>query len=232
MAAPGRGTVFAMNGIILTCTDLVEFVDAAQRTQGTGYPVVAIDRLLHINPPKMQQELLRALEQAPQADTVLVAMGFCGGVWDGVCLDRRVVIPRVDDCVSMLLTTGDDYNPSCKEQGHMYVFVPEPLKYAANKMIDDYLAAEPRFARQDRNALFHQWFDHYYHLDVIDHGVLDVYSEEYVTAAQECADQMEAELGFVPGSNLLLEKLVSGRWDRQFLVAQPGQTIRHSDFFE
>jgi phosphoribosylformimino-5-aminoimidazole carboxamide ribotide isomerase len=29
----------------------------------------------------------------------------------------------------------------------------------------------------------------------------------------------------------LLEKLVSGKWDEQFIVARPGHLIRHGDFF-
>ena len=43
---------------------------------------------------------------------------------------------------------------------------------------------------------------------------------------------MHVSLDYVQGSNLMLEKLVGGRWDRQFLVAEPGHLIRHGDFFE
>lgn len=53
----------------------------------------------------------------------------------------------------------------------------------------------------------------------------------YVEAAQENADVMKVALDYVEGSNHLLEKLVSGRWDEQFLVAEPGHLIRHADFF-
>lgn len=49
--------------------------------------------------------------------------------------------------------------------------------------------------------------------------------------AQKNADVMNVALDYVEGSNLLLEKLVSGRWDEQFLVAEPGHLIRHGDFF-
>jgi hypothetical protein len=50
-------------------------------------------------------------------------------------------------------------------------------------------------------------------------------------AAQENADQINATLDYVEGSNRLLEKLVSGRWDEQFIVAEPGHKIKHGDFF-
>ena len=47
----------------------------------------------------------------------------------------------------------------------------------------------------------------------------------------ENADMIHAALDYVQGSNRILEKLVSGEWDEQFLVAEPGHLIRHGDFF-
>ncbi|WP_329887809.1 DUF1638 domain-containing protein [Pseudoramibacter sp. HA2172] len=38
-------------------------------------------------------------------DTVLVAQGYCGGVWEGIAARQKIVIPRFDDCVSIALTT-------------------------------------------------------------------------------------------------------------------------------
>lgn len=43
---------------------------------------------------------------------------------------------------------------------------------------------------------------------------------------------IHAALDYVQGSNRILEKLVSGEWDEQFLVAEPGHLIRHGDFSE
>lgn len=51
-------------------------------------------------------------------------------------------------------------------------------------------------------------------------------------AAKVDADRIRAELAYVDGSNLLLEKLLSGRWDRQFFVAEHGTTIRQGAFFD
>lgn len=75
------------------------------------------------------------------------------------------------------------------------------------------------------------FFDNYHYLDIVDTGLNDCYSEEYVMKAQINADAMNVALDYAEGSNLLLEKLVSGRWDEQFLVAEPGHLIRHGDFF-
>jgi hypothetical protein len=35
----------------------------------------------------------------------------------------------------------------------------------------------------------------------------------------------------LPGSNRVLEKLITGRWDDQFMVKAPGEIITRDDFF-
>jgi hypothetical protein len=56
--------------------------------------------------------------------------------------------------------------------------------------------------------------------------------EKYVEAAQEEADRIHMALGYVEGGIHLLEKLVAGEWNEQFLVAEKGHLIKHGDFFE
>lgn len=217
-----------MSRVILSCSFLRYFVDAAQEAMGTAHEVIEVDRALHAEPSDMR-ERIADIERAlpPEVDTLLVAMGFCGGAWDSVTFGRRVVIPRVDDCVSMLLQCGDAYAPNLKEPGHMYMASPDK-----DDFIFEVKGDMPEYKGFSEERLFDMFFSGYHHLDVVDTGLTDCYSEEYATAAQANADRINADLGYVEGSNRMLEKLVSGRWDEQFLVAEPGQTIRHRDFFE
>lgn len=80
------------------------------------------------------------------------------------------------------------------------------------------------------SMIFNSMFANYTNVDIIDTGVYDCYSEEYVIQAQQNADLIRSVLGYVEGSNLLLEKLVSGQWDQQFIVAEPGQLLSNQDF--
>lgn len=71
----------------------------------------------------MKGHILQALSSLPSdVDTVLVAMGFCGGSWQDVSCSKTLVIPRVADCVALTLTTPEQYAPALKEPGHMYLF--------------------------------------------------------------------------------------------------------------
>lgn len=221
-----------MNACILTCSSLTEFVAHAQEAMRTAWPVVEADRNLHAEPSAMEEAVLRLIrELPPEYDTVLVSMGFCGGVWDHVTAERRMVIPRVDDCVSLLLQVDDRFIPNRKEPGHLYLYETDPRDFSALTLMRDSSRLDEDLKKVDPELLFHMWFDNYRHMDIIDTGFNDCYSEEYVTAAQANADQINADLDYVPGGNRMLEKLVSGQWDQQFIVAEPGQTILHGDFF-
>lgn len=218
-----------MSAIILSCSSLKDYVEAAQKKENTNIPVRYLDRKYHMEPKQMREKIIEAERNLPEdVDTVLVAMGFCRGSWDQVTFSRRVVIPRVDDCISLLLQKTDDCVPNLKEMGHMYMVETDPDNFDMEKLCTD---LPKEFGGFDAEELYHMFFDNYHYLDIVDTGLNDCYSEEYVMKAQINADAMNVALDYVEGSNLLLEKLVSGRWDEQFLVAEPGSLIRHGDFF-
>lgn len=87
-------------------------------------------------------------------------MGFCGGSWDQVTAPCRIVIPRVDDCVSLLLQRGDGYVPNLKEMGHLYLYekdVSESLFTRIGENVDPEMADE----------MIDMYFGNYHHLDIM-----------------------------------------------------------------
>ena len=85
--------------------------------------MVELDRKYHAEPSRMREHILKTLSGLPSdVDTVLAAMGFCGGSWQNVSCTRTLVIPRAADCVALALVTRERYSPDLKEPGHMYLF--------------------------------------------------------------------------------------------------------------
>ena len=78
--------------------------------------------------------------------------------------------------------------------------------------------------------VFDMWFKDYKSVDIIDTGVYDCHSSTYLTCAENSASLINCPLAFVPGSNIILEKLVSGRWDSQFIIASAGDVLHKEDF--
>lgn len=219
-----------MNTIILACTSMLSAVAKAQAACGTSYPVMEIDKKYHVEPSDMGEQILFMLESLPEeVDTVLVAMGFCGGAWQGISCKKRIVIPRVSDCVSMFLVTEDRFDSDLKEMGHMYLFGDREEGFTVHSIYEN---MKEEYSPETVDFMFERYFEYYYHLDIIDNGLYDCYDIDYVEKAQMDADRIHAELGYVEGSNILLEQLVSGNWDEKFAVYQPGEQITQSSFYE
>lgn len=212
--------------VILSCSSLADYVRQAQENMGTNFPVALLDKRYHVEPKDMREQILSAIDELSKAhDTIMVAMGFCGGSWDQVIAPCRIVIPRVDDCVTILLQRGDACQTNLKAMGHLYVYEREPgesLFFRIGEDVDEEMLDE----------LIEMYFGNYRYLDIIDTGYNDCYSESYVAAAQAEADRIHLSLDYVEGGIRILEKLVAGQWDEQFLVAEKGHLIRHGDFFD
>lgn len=214
--------------VILSCSSLLLHVEAAQTKMHTRFPVVNLDRRLHAEPKRMRSSILETLDALPPScETVLAAMGYCGGSWNHIPLSRRVVIPKVDDCITLLLHTDDTPHGNLKEAGHMYFRDCDTGAYSIEGMKEEICRT---YGMEFGTSIFGSWFQNYTNADIIDTGVYDCYSEEYVTEAQKNADLIRCSLGYVEGSNRILEKLVSGQWDAQFIVLESGQEMTEQDF--
>ena len=216
--------------IILSCQFLKHHLDRAQEKMGTDIPVIELDTTLHREPEKMRERILEEISRIPpEYDTILVSMGFCGGSWKNVVTDRRVVIPRLDDCITLLLTTDDTWQPNLKEKGCMYMTDNKNKDMTIPSMLE---SAIQEYGEKKGRLYFDVMFQAYSRVAVIDTGAFDSYDPEYLAYAQEAADLINGSLEHVPGSNMILEKLVSGNWDQQFLVLSPGEIMEEADLFK
>lgn len=178
----------------------------------------------------MREHILHTLARlSSDIGTILVAIGFCGGSWQYVSCSKTLVIPRIADCVALALTTPKRYAPDLKEPGHMYLFGSGDTGFSVRAIYESLL---DQYDIEMADIVFDMYLEHYYHLGIIDNGLYDCYDLNYVEQAQADAERIHAELDFVPGSNLLLEKLVSGNWDEQFLVVRPNTAITQGKFFD
>ena len=218
-----------MNAVILACSSMARQVAAAQRKMGTDYPVRCVDRRYHAEPKEMRLKLIEALGGlAGEFDTVLVAMGFCGGSWESVRAPLRVVAPRADDCITLLLNTDGAPHENLKEPGHIYIRDTDTGRYSLEGLRESVCE---RYGREHGLALFDKWFASYTHADIIDTGTYDSRAEDFLAQARRGAEIARCELRHVPGGNVVLEKLVSGDWDDLFVVAEAGETLTREMFF-
>ena len=214
--------------MIVACDTLQLHVEAAQEKMGTHYEVLLLDSRLHAQPEKMNEAVFEAIAGLPaQVDTVLLAMGLCGGSVSGRPFPRRTVIPKVDDCITLLLHKDQTWHPNLKACGHFYLTDTLEGRLSIGNM---HRRLTEEYGEEDGGDIFHMWFANYKSVDIIDTGAYPCRSAAYVEKAKRQAALVNCPLTYVDGSNLLLEKLVSGRWDHQFIVAEKGQVLEQAAF--
>lgn len=54
--------ICSTNTVILACTSLLLYVEAAQKKAGTDFEVVELNRSLHEYPAKMRERIIEAME--------------------------------------------------------------------------------------------------------------------------------------------------------------------------
>lgn len=215
--------------LVLCCTSLRSHLDAAQRKMGTGLPVRELDWACHTEPTLLHDTLVEIMRTLPHGvTTVLSCVCACGGVWEGIRLPCRTVLPRVDDCVTLLLQTDDTLRPDVKLAGHIYFRDSDRGEHSVAGFKDDICR---RYGMEIGTSIFGSFMQDYTNADMIDTGAYDCYDEAFVAEMQQCADLIRCDLDYVTGSNRMLEKLVSGRWDSQFLVRETGHIMADRDFF-
>ena len=77
-----QNTALPGKTVIVVCDAMLLHLQAAQEKMGTSFPVVEIDRKLHVEPKRMCQEMKRVLAPLGQAyDTILLRRraGWRGG---------------------------------------------------------------------------------------------------------------------------------------------------------
>lgn len=216
-----------MNAAIIVCSTLTNHVKAAQKKMNTNYPIIELDNSKHSRPEKFWQLAFLAMEQLPEEiDTVLLGLGVCGGASVGWTFPRRTIMPKVDDCITLLMHTDEKFHYNLKEVGHFYLTENRDLM-SIEQMEQDLVL---KYGERRAKRVMKVWFDAYKSVDIVDTGVYDCYSKEYVERAKRESAIINVPYQYVPGSNIILEKIVSGKWDDQFLIIEKGGVMTEEDF--
>ena len=170
-----------MNAAIIVCSTLTNHVKAAQKKMNTNYPIIELDNSKHSRPEKFWQLAFLAMEQLPvEIDTVLLGLGVCGGASVGWTFPRRTIMPKVDDCITLLMHTDEIFHYNLKEVGHFYLTENRDLM-SIEQMEKDLVL---KYGERRAKRVMKVWFDAYKSVDIVDTGVYDCYSKEYVERAK------------------------------------------------
>ena len=216
--------------VLIACRMLEDELSPILDNLPAPLPVVWIDRQLHLVPDNLKKHLAEAITRAEDggAEEILLAFCLCGNGTEGLCTKKaRLIIPRFDDCINMLLCPAIRDRRSFTELGTYYLtrgWTKDPnnaILQALDRIMLDY---DHETAKELIDAIYGS----YKKLALIDTGSYRLSSiREY---AETVCSHLHLTLDFAEGSTLYLEKLLAGDWGDSFLVLAPGEPVRMRDF--
>ena len=212
-----------METCMIACGTIRSEVEKACRDTGAAYPIFWLTSGLHNYPDQLRAALQDLLAEAASYRRVLVAMGFCG---NAVCGLRsgpgELVIPRVDDCISLLL--GSVADRKALTAGCGTYFLTDGWLHSEKSIWSEYQYAVEKYGQRRGGAIMRSMLRNYRRLGVIDSGAYPV--EEILEETKTVADTLGLEHQVIPGSDRFLRSLLTGPWtEDRFLIVPPHTEI-------
>jgi len=160
---------------------------------------------------------------------VLLAFGFCGNALAGIgARNLTLVVPRVDDCITLLLNRGGRREEVPRNPRHYYLtrgwFCHESSLMEA---FDEWVR---RYGAEKAARLQKAMFSGYETVSLIDTKAYDV--NEWQEQAHKVASTLGLKSNVVEGSVQLLAKLFRGDKDSEIVVVAPGETLTLEHLFK
>jgi hypothetical protein len=190
-----------------------------------------LEQGLHRTPGKMPEAIQAVVDGlSAGTETVILGYGLCSNGVVGVAARQApIVLPKVHDCIAVLLGSVARYEAEMDACAGTYYITPGWAKYGTTSLSaykDEYV---PKYGEEDARYVVEECLKHYTRIAFIDHGVGDVALGR--AHAKEFAETFGKRYEEIPGDLDYLRRLVSGPWDGpDFLTIPPGTTIDQAPF--
>ncbi|MHB8075859.1 DUF1638 domain-containing protein [Desulfosporosinus fructosivorans] len=211
-----------MGTIIVACQTIRDEVNLAIAETRVNYPVLWIESGLHNFPDRLGQKIQKEIDRIENVQTILLAFGYCGNSLLGMSSSRaQLIIPRVDDCISLLLGSYERRQTLDKEVG-TYFLTKGWLENEQN-LLTEYERCVVKYGKEKALKVMKMMLNNYHRLMVIDTQAYQ--SEGILIKTKRFADALGLSHEKIDGSSRLLKKLLTGPWDAEFAIIQAGEKV-------
>lgn len=212
---------------IIACETLLDELNLALRETGCRYPVTWVEAEYHIDPDKLRIKLQQEIDAVTGADALLFAYGCCGNGLVGLkATTADLIIPKTDDCISMVLSEPGQAFERMKET----YFLTKGWLQSPKGLLEEYRHTLERYGEKRAGRIFALMLKHYRHLMMIDTKAYDL--EEWVDKARELARLTRLELSVTEGGVCFLKRLLTGPYDENFCVVKKGAAVGITHFLD
>lgn len=184
---------------------------------------------LHLHPAKLHLKVQETLDKSQGYERIILGFGLCGGSLRGIRSPGcPMVMPRVHDCIPVLLGCTDRHDKLQQEDRGTFYFSGGWVE-GDRMMISEFQRSCVQFGHKRALKIFHMMFKHYNRLVYIHTG--HPRDAEALDKTREFAGILDLPCCVTPGDMSYLERLLKGPWDEaDFVLISPGGVVKEEEF--
>jgi hypothetical protein len=188
-----------------------------------------LDFGLHLRPENLKKVLQEKIDEASRnADVLLLGYGLCSMAVVGLkATTATLVIPRTDDCIAIFLGSCNAYKEQARKEPGTYYLTKGWIE-VGDTPFDEHKLLIEKYGQEKAERMTRLLLKNYKRLAFINTGQYEI--EKYREYSKKTADEFGLRFEEIDGSSALVEKLLFGPWNDEFVVVPPGGTVTYQDF--
>jgi hypothetical protein len=183
---------------------------------------------LHVYPDQLKERIQASIDAVPGDCDILLGYGLCSYAVVGLeSSSHRLVIPKIDDCIALFLGSREEHLARLAEAPGTYYFTKGWVE-AQVETLQEHARLCEKYGVERANKVARLLYKNYTQIVLIDTGNYKM--DDYRAFAKAMADFLDLEFKEIPGSNRLLEKMLAGEWEPEFLVVPAGAPVALEPF--
>jgi hypothetical protein len=235
--------------VVISCQVLKDLLDRLlprklPRPQDLAQDVIYMDYGLHRLPNQMTPKLQEVIDGLPEPSLVVLGYGLCGNGLRGLKAGQHtLLVPRVDDCIALLLGSHQAYVREFGSVPGTY-YLSKGWLESGSHPLKEYNEYVPRYGEEQAMWIMDQQYRHYERLVLVAHSQedLEAYRPQALEVARFC-ERWGMRYEELLGSEAYVKQLVSlipsqagepammlEKANGDFLIIPPGGEIHQRQF--
>jgi len=215
--------------LVLACAVMEKEI---QQFQNGRVEFKFFDYGLHRTPENMSKALQFEIDQASREDYngIILGYGLCSNGVVGVHSRKQaLIVPRIHDCITLFLGSVESYQRESTEYPGTYYLTPGWIEKGQTPL-SKYESYAKSYDEETARWVLHEEMKNYTRIALIDTGVYPL--EPYRKIAHQNAEFLGIFCQELKGFPTFFKALVSGPWERDFLILEKGQSAQQEMFLD
>lgn len=210
--------------LFLACPTVRDELDASLRSLNTAVEIRYLNDNYHSFPDKLRDRLQQELDAITGYERVVLGFGFCGNAVLGLKnRDYELIIPRMDDCISMCL--GSYARRRELDTPHPNIYLSRGWLGGKRGTWAEYEHMKSRLDEDTLSEIFRSMYKGHDRLYLLETGAYDL--EELEEQVRQYSAVCGLDYSRIQGSLSYFRALLSGPWgEDRYIVLPPHGIVR------